>query len=79
MTRYKCVCTCAVLCACACLTQPQGQALRVKEQVLSFSLVSGRHVEIAADDSLQVAVLPVQVARFHGTGEHSPSRPGQRV
>lgn len=33
----------------------------------------------AADDSLQVAVLPVEVTCLHRPGEHRPPWPGQRI
>lgn len=33
----------------------------------------------AADDPLQVAVLPVEVTCLHRPGEHRPPWPGQRI
>lgn len=59
------------------LTKPQWQALGVEEQALSLSLVGWRHIEVTADDSLQMTILPVQVTGFHGSREHCSSRPGQ--
>lgn len=60
-------------------TEPQRQPLWVEEQALPLSLIRWRHVEVAADDPLQVAVLPVEVAGLDGSTEHRPPRPGQGV
>lgn len=59
------------------LTEPQRLPLGVEEQTLTLPLVGRGHVEVTADDALQVAVLPVQVTALNGTGEHGSSGPGQ--
>lgn len=59
------------------LTEPQRLPLGVEEQTLAFPLVGRGHIEVTADDALQVAVLPVQVTALNGTGEHGSSGPGQ--
>lgn len=61
------------------LTEPQGLPLGVEEEALALPLVGRGHVEVAANDALQVAVLPVQVAALDGPGEHGSAGPGQRV
>lgn len=61
------------------LTQPQWLSLGVEEEALPLPLVGGGHVEVAADDALQVAVLPVQVTALDGPREHRSSGPGQGV
>ena len=60
---------------CGIPTQPEGQSLGVEEQALPLPLVGRGHVEVTADDPLQVAVLPVQVTRLHGPREHRPPGP----
>lgn len=60
-------------------TKPERQTLRVEEQILSLPLIGWRHVVVTTDDSLEVAVLPVEVTGLHGPAEHRPSGPGQRV
>lgn len=61
------------------LTQPQRLPLGVEEEALALPLVGGRHVEVTADDALQVAVLPVQVTALDRPREHGSSGPGQGV
>lgn len=61
------------------LTEPQGLPLGVEEEALALPLVGRGHVEVAANDALQVAVLPVQVTALDGPGEHGSAGPGQRV
>lgn len=61
------------------LTQPQWLSLGVEEEALALPLVGGGHVEVAADDALQVAVLPVEVTALDRPGEHGSSGPGQGV
>ena len=75
------VCVGAWVRASACpRTQPEGQALGVEEQAVPLvPLVGGGHVQVAADDPLQVAVLPVQLARLHGPAEHRAPGPRQGV
>lgn len=59
------------------LTQPQWLSLGVEEEALTLPLVGVGHVEVTADDALQVAVLPVEVTALDGPCEHSSSGPGQ--
>lgn len=60
-------------------TEPEGQALGIKQQTLLISLVRRRHVVITADDPLKVAALPVEVASLNRPAEHRPPWPGQSV
>lgn len=61
------------------LTVPQRPAARVEQGVLSAVVVAVVGVEVIADDVLQVAVLPVEVAGLDGPREHCPVRPSARI
>lgn len=61
------------------LTVPQGPAARVEQGVLSAVVVAVVGVEVIADDVLQVAVLPVEVAGLDGPCEHCPVWPSARI
>lgn len=58
---------------------PEGPAARVEQGVLSAVMVAVVGVEVIADDVLQVAVLPVEVAGLDGSREHCPVRSSARI
>lgn len=61
------------------LTVPQGPAARVKERIFSVVMVTVVGVEVVVDNVLQVAVLPVEIARLDGSRENRPVGPGARI
>lgn len=54
---------------------PEGPPAGVKEGVFSVVMVTVVGVQVTADNVLQVAVLPVEIARLDGSGEHCPMWP----
>lgn len=54
---------------------PEGPPTGVKKGVFSVVMVTVVGVQVTADNVLQVAILPVEIACLDGSGEHCPMWP----